>query len=320
MPAYKLQQRGRGLVELMIAIALGLVIMLAISRLFVANHASNRTVDFRARMEEDARIALNLMSFQLRMSGYGELVSGSSNPLNRDQTTFDSSANDNNEGVQGCSTGFTDPKAGIACNAAGDSKGDAIAIRYVVDLSNSNKTADPIPLPTDCLGQGVLGTPAIVENRYYIGTNSKTGRKELYCAGNGGSQVGGAFVSAGPPIAENVTDMKIEYLVNTMDREKANQQDIFYTMTASQIDAGANGLKDIKPMPDKGFEKIGAISKWQQIYAVKVCLLLQSAEDGVATTPMTYKDCGGVDQVATDRRFYRAFSTTVALRARTLGV
>ena len=55
---------------------------------------------------------------------------------------------------------------------------------------------------------------------------------------------------------------------------------------------------------------------WRDMVSVRVHLLLQTEEDNLATEKITYFYDGVPDNTANDRRLYRAFTTTVALRNR----
>lgn len=61
--------RGFGLVEVMIALVLGLVVVLGISQIFVSAKNSYQTQDAAAKLQEDARYALSRISQEVRMAG-----------------------------------------------------------------------------------------------------------------------------------------------------------------------------------------------------------------------------------------------------------
>ncbi len=63
------RQQGVGLVEVMIALVLGLVVVLGISQIFASSKQSFLTQDSAARMQEDARYILSRMTQELRMAG-----------------------------------------------------------------------------------------------------------------------------------------------------------------------------------------------------------------------------------------------------------
>ncbi|WP_373188285.1 PilW family protein [Halopseudomonas sp.] len=68
MHAY--QQRGLSLVELMIALALGLIISAAIMQVFLSSKNVYRMQESMARIQENGRFAVDYLSRDLRMAGY----------------------------------------------------------------------------------------------------------------------------------------------------------------------------------------------------------------------------------------------------------
>lgn len=61
---------GFSLVELMVAITLGLIVLAAVSTVFVSSKANYITQDSMARLQESARIAMHLISRDVRMVGH----------------------------------------------------------------------------------------------------------------------------------------------------------------------------------------------------------------------------------------------------------
>lgn len=284
----RIKQAGRSLVELMIAITIGLFILIAVSTLFLSNSQTSRTSDDKSRLEDEGRLALNLIAFHLRMAGYGQLISA--NP-NKDEvaadrrTNFQDPTNASVLAVTGCTGSMADTSAAtVSCS--GNTLPDSLIIKYVIDQFNANNTNAGVP--TDCLGQGVVTSPAIVENRFFVQNNPSTGRSELYCIGNGGTPFGANLVNAAQPIAENIIDFKITYGSNS---------------------TGGQSI-------DGPFTAASPATVWNNVIAVNVCVVGQSANDNVATKPQQYRNCAGQLITATDRRLYSAFSTVVALRSR----
>jgi type IV pilus assembly protein PilW len=288
--------RGRSLVELMIVIAISLLLMFALLSIYNGSKQTFRVVDEKSRLDEDGRLALNLIAFHLRMAGYGSLISA--DPKKKTiYTNFLSPANAFVEGLEGCSGGFANASvvAYVCNNSAG---ADAVIVRYVVDTLNANNTA--ANLPADCLGQGVIISPSVVENRFFIATNPSTSLPELYCIGNGGSaSTASNFSATRQPIAENVTDMKITY---GYDSNGDQSVDGFFPASAIST----------LSMPTLG-------TQWSNVVSVKVCLIVRSANDGIATTPQQYRNCSDAVVTATDRRLYSVFSTVITLRSRATG-
>lgn len=285
---------GRSIVELMIAIVISMVIMIALISLFIANKQSYKATDDKSRLDEEGRLALNLIAFHLRMAGYGALTTTQIPPRGGVFTDFSNTF----EAVNGCSLGFTSNTSTANTCALSGANSDSIAIRQVVDQYDANLTA--ANLPTDCLGNGVTVTPTIVENRFFVATNAVTAVPELYCIGSGGTASGAAsFANGAQPIAENVVSMNITYGYSSTLSQSV---DAYYT--AAQINALA--------APAIG-------TNWGRVVSAQICLVMRSANNGVTTSAQQYRNCAGAVVTAADRRLYSTFSTLVTIRNRASG-
>ena len=69
-PTISAQQRGFTLVELMIALLLGLLITLVLTQVFSVSKQTGRVQYGLTRVQEDGRLAMNLVSNQIRKTGY----------------------------------------------------------------------------------------------------------------------------------------------------------------------------------------------------------------------------------------------------------
>lgn len=63
------QQRGLSLVELMVSLAIGLLVVLGVSNIFLSNHAAFRSQEAMAQVQQNSRIAFELMAQDLRSAG-----------------------------------------------------------------------------------------------------------------------------------------------------------------------------------------------------------------------------------------------------------
>jgi len=62
--------RGMGLVELLVGLALGLVLVLALAYFFLSSSQTGRTHSDSSRMQENARFSLDVMGKAIRQAGY----------------------------------------------------------------------------------------------------------------------------------------------------------------------------------------------------------------------------------------------------------
>lgn len=309
---------GRSLAELLIAIGIGIIILLAITTLFFTNSQASRGTDEKARLESEGRLALSLISFHLRMAGYGELTDADPNPESWEANSsfFDpsipiragASRREPPKSIEGCTGSFSDPVA-LTVSCAGNTQPDSVVVRYFVDTFNSNASGGA---PTDCLGQAVsanLGLNTIVENRFFVRTNPTTLKSELYCVGNGGNPV--ANLNAPQPISENIIDMKVRYSIGLKEG--------LQSATTPPVDATTVAATVIPlPLPPTPPPPV-PVDPWSRVVSVNVCLVAQSANDGVATSPQQYRNCAGQLITPTDKRLYATFSTVITLRSRASG-
>lgn len=310
--------QGRSLVELMIAMTIGLIISLAVTSLFVNNSKTYKTFDDKSVMEEDGRMALNTIAYQIRMAETGPPQNTTTQgAVGAGKSEYDQGAG---EAISGCSGGFISPvvpASPVPCNLSTTGP-DSIALRYVVDLDNSNAAAASAAAVTDCLGQIVPQTIKdnpwdsnyTVENRYYIAVNPATNRSELYCAGNGGVPIGTAFL-AGKPIVENVVDMKVVYGYDPMNQQSVSGFFNAADLAAPTVPTPAKKSSWMDGDPDP--------TKWSGILSAKICLVMRSANDGLTPKPMSYTNCSGTVVTAPDKRLYSTFTTVVGVRGRTSG-
>ncbi|MDT8427357.1 MAG: PilW family protein [Pseudomonadales bacterium] len=94
-------QSGLGLIELMIAMVVGLTLTAGVMQVYVANNQTERVQEARARMQENGRFAINFLAREIRMAGFLGCLSSIdpnriNNTLNGAPATFQP-----DKGVQG---------------------------------------------------------------------------------------------------------------------------------------------------------------------------------------------------------------------------
>lgn len=150
MPSPACRQGGLTLVELMVAITLGLLITAVVGYLFVGSFSTYRTQSDSARLQETARFVMDLMGRDIAQAGYSDIPTGYSVGWN---------------GFTG--TPITGEDGVVAARAA-ERKAGTDYVRLSFDGT------------TDCAGNAVAVNPVV--NEYYVNTNN-----QLMCAGSGGA-------------------------------------------------------------------------------------------------------------------------------------
>jgi type IV pilus assembly protein PilW len=187
--------RGHTLIELVIALALGLIVTAGAVSLYTTQRAAFDRASNALRMRDAGLTALTVVGQQLQMAGF----------VPADATQYRAPTP-----LFGCSgghpTGADDSRP--TCETL-TGKSDGVAVRYVRDGVSTWPSATG--QTTDCLGQAVTGNSAAlgdrgvpVVNRFYAKASSSTGEPELYCEGNG--KTGSA-----QPLVEGVERLRIKY-------------------------------------------------------------------------------------------------------------
>ncbi|OXI89608.1 type IV pillus assembly protein [Burkholderia sp. AU31652] len=184
------RMRAHTLLEVLIAMTVGLLVLAAAGALYHAQRVAQRRADDGFRMRDAAGTALMLIGQQVQMAGFRplDLEGVSSLPP-----------------VFGCSMARVRGEgAQVRCEPVRGAS-DALLIRYVGDAVSTWLTVSG--QVSDCLGQGVgvSGERAPVENRFDVHTSPSTGEPELYCEGSGRP-------GTPQPVVSGIDQLRVRYL------------------------------------------------------------------------------------------------------------
>lgn len=303
------RQAGVSLVELMVAMTIGLFLMGAVGIIYVNTSTTSRASSLESQMNEDASLALEVLQQQIRLAGYSTI----SNTGTRNFNGVAVRGCDGGFGTAGANNGATVTFGLLDCD--GGTGPDALAVRYEATVLNSQTANDsgtpPTLRPDNCSHNGIQpwiagaaeGSAAnisLADNRYYI-ANDVNNVPALFCRGRDGS-AGGGF-SAATALIPNIEDMQIRYgITNSFGATGTTVP----TQVTAYVDASDGNL--------------GAVAaNWSRVTALRICLLARSATP-VPTGSNTfanvgqYRDCNGTLQNPTDRFMRRAYVTTIQLR------
>ncbi len=271
------RQQGVSLVELMVAMALGLWAAGVALQMALRSAQSQAVQAAYAEMNDNAQVALQLLSRELQLAGYAS-VKGVSAPASAGTGRLLRSHT--HTPVYGCDTGFVSPLAvDVQCAAAGDSA--ALALSYEADTRNTSPTS--ADLPADCLGNAVttMGDVYLTQHRYFVMTGN-TGRPGLYCATP-------SHGATGQPLVDNVEHINLRF----GESLAADPGRAVRYVGASQV------------------------TDWGRVVAVRLCLLMRSSESVFTVEdPASYVDCQGVLQTGAGLA-RQSYVTTVYLRNKT---
>lgn len=324
-------QRGVTLIEVMVAVAIGLVILLALTLLFSRNSSNQAELEASTRQMENARYAADTLGEAFVHAGfYGEF-----NPA--DLTPTPTYATPDPCATASTALGWTTPAnptaglsvpaaltgygAGTAIACAGNRRAgtEAVALRHM-DTRASTALAAMVPgnlyvqvsRCADDIGQILAGTSQnaadmTLRNLGCTAVNTEVWRymPSLYyvascndCAANDGiptlkrvQLVDGALRTVA--LAEGVENLQVEYGI---DRDNDGRPDVF--ARADAIGTATSPVTDV----------------WNNVIAVRLHLLTRNAEPTAGyTDPRTYQLGEGVTLTPADAYKRTLTSTTVRL-------
>ena len=297
--AVRMRQAGFSLVELLVAMTLGLVMLAALGSLLSTSLQTNSQTSNSAQMTEEGGLALEFLARYVRMAGFSPPlanVSGVSVLVNGVQTQAVESAF-TGAGLRGCDGGFTNATAAWDSLVCQTGTNAAIALRFQGDLANTEPTA--LSLPTDCLAQAIANTaPSVFDNTLQItvvearfAVNSTA---ELVCGGNGN-----AFIAQ--PLFGNIEGLRIRYGIAADGR---STQVLRYVNAATA---------DTLLLADGSSASVD--QRWSRVVSVKICLVVRAGTPD-QSQPTPYVDCDEHTVTPSDKYLRRSISTVVTLRNR----
>ena len=161
---YAALSRGFTLVELLIALTIGLLLTLVVANLFIGSRRTYTTTDALSRMQENMRYAQEVLSRTVHIAGYR------------------SSPNTLSTGAFGV---FAPPNEAVVATDGGDAVGtapppsDTLTVRF---QGASTAAGVPDGSVVDCTGT-VIGAAIMATNTFTIGNDPQTGRSALLCNG-----------------------------------------------------------------------------------------------------------------------------------------
>jgi len=271
---------GHTLIELMIAMSLGLLVTCAVLSLYRDQRDGfERAADW-ASITEAGYAALDQISVQARLAGLAVDADGSGNLPRDSLTAFSRQSPWVMHTVLQAPTQLAEHWPVFGCHA-GRPTGPVDAPRCEVDSrasdgvqflsigNNVSSWADTEGAATDCLGQA-LPVDAVSAARFFTRVSRASGEPELYC--DGSARLGDA-----QPIVEGVETLQLRYWL----------------------------ADDEAPLA------VVAADQWPQVRALEVCLVVRG-QPGPA--PFPYLDCGGRSVPGVDRRRRQVFRLFVARR------
>lgn len=293
----RLAQGGFTLIEMMVALAIGLAVIGALIGAWVASFQSGRHSDAMVQITEDATLALNVMRQQVAQAGFSQ-PHGVGDGGNLVLHAFPA--------VSGCEgANFVDLQAGIVgptnCRPTDPDQAtpDAIEVAYegsvlAASASNGILGGAGARQPLDCVGNSFPRTHDdatgddywLNDSKFYVADGS------LWCHGPGNA--------AGAAVVQNVETLQVTYGMAAAPAGSPGSGQVVYY--------------DIAPHPGSPL--------WANVLSVNLCVQVRSAtkvlDKQQSPTLGGWVDCRNVRRTSTDGYLRRTFSTTVVLQNKLL--
>ena len=343
-PSNRSGQRGFSVVEIMVALAISLVLLAGVYKVYLGSKQSYRLTEGEARLQENGRFAMHFLTRTIRGAGY--IGCANLDVIQPNIIVTNPPADlifDTASVIRGYDSGTwpADFPAKPANLVSGNS---VILVRSAspagtqlttkMDPANTSvqvagnpenwKTGDYL-FVTDCAhadifeatgvpsGSGTIsyGTSANVPGRlsavYAVGSQMMAYHSHLFYLAKSGTGTGNSLyeVSDGGTPEELVDNVQALSALYGVDTDGDKAANLYDS--AAQVDA-------IAPATDG----------WPKVVSVRVSLVLRSPNDHVVARPQsyTYYDASisstkQTTTVATDHRLYAVFNDTITLRNRT---
>jgi len=290
-------QAGFTLIEMMVAVAIGLAVIGALIGAYLVSFQSGRHTDAMVQITEDATLALNVMRQQVAQAGFSQ-------------------AHGANEGgglvlhvfpaIAGCeAANFVDLQTSIFvptnCRPTDPDQAtpDALEVAYEGSVlpgaaSNGILGGAGAKQPLDCLGNSFPKTHDdatgddywLNDSKFYVANGS------LWCHGPGNA--------AGAAVVQNVETLQITYGMAAAPAGSPGAGQIIYY--------------DVAPHPGSPL--------WANVLSVNLCVQVRSAlkvlDKAQQPTLGGWIDCRNVRRLSTDGYLRRTFSTTIVLQNKLL--
>ena len=284
------RQSGVTLIELMVGLAIGLLVVAVAMGALMVSRGISGTVSDASGIQQQGAYILRVLSQQLRQTGSLYLnpdpVGGNStdvlSPVAFEKFKDDEVGSGNSfiqeESLSGAGTSVT------------------TAFRRYQDNVFLAENATSTTIGTDFLARNCVGAPgnSSTDQRVESIFTFDSTTNELQCGGNG---------TAAQPIAQNVAQFQVTYMVQTTD---------------------AAGNTTVQYVKGSDMPAAATDPTWRRVQGVQVCLVLYGSEPVDMPAGSSYTDCAGTSVNMTTltgerkNRMHLLFRNTYQLRSQGL--
>jgi type IV pilus assembly protein PilW len=338
---------GFSLVELMIAMTLGLASVAAVGWVYLGTMQTYRTHDALSRLQEGARHSFELIAKDLRMAGvtgcsYSSTMNALSAPTNIHRNLFEQPLiSSPQNGGAGTTTEFSDALTVLRAD---------VTREYIVQAHNSGASTFTLTAVPD-FSPGQLLVATNCSHASVFQASAIVGSTVTHLAGGGGINSTpnlGAPLGAVYTYGANSRLYRMSSVTYYVDQNAAGVPALFRqvpvgtaaTLTPEELVEGVEDLRityavDTTPTPDGQSDLVGGVpyltatevtnsvafgasaaDRWSRVVSIRISMLLRTVEDRVVREPQNYAYNGDDDIDAPDLRLRKVFTHVIKLRNR----
>lgn len=318
-------QTGFGLVEIMIAMTLGLVLLGGVGYLYIGSRGAFRTTDNISRIQENARFALDMMGRDIRMAGYigcGNISSMMVNTIANAPVPPMTAANvligyDSGSGWTNPTTITRFAATDVIAIMGAFSSGVNLDGNLVPQNANVQVNGNPDGFKAD----DVLVVTNCVNADVFRATNVSSSGGITTAAHANSSNTGNRIGVYG----EDAFVMRVDqytYFVGTNTAGNPALYRVGLDGIAEELVEHVQDLQLRYGLDTNGDGTVDSYSDapgtWTQVASVTLNLLMRSPDNNVATSQpsLAYNNTTFSGTSAADRRIYQVYSATVGVRNR----
>ena len=325
------KQRGLSLIELMIAIVIGLFLTAGLIQLFVNSKQNYRVQENLSRVQENGRFAMNFLAQDIRMADYWGCLPALStdrsdvinNNLNANATynnyatalaASNADTHPTNATVDGSDTD-TITLRGVANNAIFLSADMATVQDTLTVSSNSLFSEGSIVFMSDCSRGDIFKV-----------SNTPTNGVDLEHKIVGGQTPGNSSINLQQSYKDESAKIhQLNFATYFIQPGNTGEPSLYRTVNGNASEELVEGVEDMQILYGEDTDSDGIPNYYvpsgtaglnlDDVVSVRVSIAVRSFEDNLTTVPRAYTILG--DTVTpTDRRIRRVFTATIAIRNR----
>lgn len=330
------RQAGISLVEMMVALALGLLVTGVIGTVYLGSRQSYRVEEALSRIQENGRFALEVMGRDIRMAGYMGCSSRTLTPKNtlNNPTAFNYNFAEPLVGYESTGVGTWSPAVDPDINDK-LSGSDVLTLRSAIEANaridepfmnnssadihvtaDSDLKVDEIVMVSDCAAAAI----------FQITNFNVSGAGNNVVHNTGGTSPGNATKDLGKTFKNDAAILlpsTVTYYLRNNPAAAPALYRISATPPTGELIENVEGMQILYGVDTDGdltanrYVAANTVANMAEVMSVRVSLLLRSDGDNLADAPVPYT-FNGVTVTPTDRRLRRVFTATFGLRNRML--